>query len=202
MSDQKFTRTCNVDGCDRKHYGNGYCAAHNARYYRHGDVQASQPLKTSPGEALGWLMTLITDPQTNQCVTWPFNRHPFGYGTISWDGKTQCVHRVALLLTAGAPPTPKHQCAHSCGNGAAGCVNPLHLRWATAQDNQLDRLNHGTDCRGEKNPASKLTEQQVVSIYHDRRSQRAIASVFGVSQPSVGKIKRNESWAWLDKPLY
>jgi hypothetical protein len=30
-------RTCSVEGCDRKHYGNGWCQMHNRRAREHGD---------------------------------------------------------------------------------------------------------------------------------------------------------------------
>lgn len=42
-----LTRTgCAVDGCDRDHYGRGYCQGHLTRVRRHGDPQADRPLVT------------------------------------------------------------------------------------------------------------------------------------------------------------
>ena len=32
----RHTRTCTVDGCERKHYAHGYCSMHGYRVKRHG----------------------------------------------------------------------------------------------------------------------------------------------------------------------
>lgn len=44
-------RTCAVAGCERRHYGRGYCRTHHARWSRHGDPAAARPVgtKTSGG---------------------------------------------------------------------------------------------------------------------------------------------------------
>jgi hypothetical protein len=51
----------------------------------------------------------------------------------------EAAHRAMCRLIHGNPPTPKHQAAHSCGNGRRGCVHPGHLRWATDAENRAER---------------------------------------------------------------
>lgn len=49
------TRTCSVAGCERRHYGRGYCRAHHARWRRHGDPAAERPLgRKTPGGISYW----------------------------------------------------------------------------------------------------------------------------------------------------
>src|SRR4051812_20050425 len=48
MPERAVTRTCSVDGCDNRHYGHGYCAAHSRRWRLYGDPTASAPCYTRP----------------------------------------------------------------------------------------------------------------------------------------------------------
>lgn len=36
-------RTCTIDGCDRKHYGRGWCGVHYQRWWNHGDPLLVKP---------------------------------------------------------------------------------------------------------------------------------------------------------------
>lgn len=48
--------------------------------------------------------------------------------------------------------------------------------------------------RGESHPRAKLTEAQVDAIRRSDRSQRALASMYGVSQKTISLIKRGLIW--------
>jgi hypothetical protein len=39
---------CTVGGCDRAHYGRGYCRPHYVRWSRHGDPRAEVPIRQRP----------------------------------------------------------------------------------------------------------------------------------------------------------
>ena len=43
----------------------------------------------------------------------------------------------------------------------------------------------------------KLTEEKVMAILNDSRSNRQLAKLYGVSHETIGKIKRRESWKHL-----
>jgi hypothetical protein len=77
------------------------------------------------------------------------------------------------------------------------CINPRHLRWATDQENAADRIIDGTENRGSRQHQAKLTEEQALRIFNDRRPRNTIAAEFGVSRRCVGAIKTGLSWAWL-----
>src|SRR5215471_14726746 len=80
----------------------------------------------------------------DDCLQWPFSRSSSGYGILFHEGKVVYAHRTMCELANGKPPTPKHHASHSCGRGHLGCVNPRHLEWKTAAENQQDRRKHGT----------------------------------------------------------
>ena len=138
------------------------------------------------------------------CVVWPFARMSNGYAVMRSDGKVRLAHRVVCELVHGAPPSSKHEAAHSCGNGPGGCINPAHLRWATRLENDRDKLAHGTHLRGSRHGASRLTEQQVIEI----RSRLAVdgaygaagplADEFGVSHATISRVRHGVDWGWLN----
>lgn len=129
------------------------------------------------------------------CVTWPFATLETGYGQLKFRDRMSKAHRVMCILSHGEPPTERHQAAHSCGNGHLGCVNPNHLSWKTASENQLDRLEHGT-ARKPGRPFNILTETQVAEIraLGKTETHAGIASKFGVHRETVGNILRGVSW--------
>lgn len=64
------------------------------------------------------------------------------------DGRTHTVSRLVCEYINGKAPSPEHEAAHNCGKGHEGCVNPLHMRWATRAENFSDKVIHGTSMRG------------------------------------------------------
>lgn len=136
---------CSVEGCGEPYYCGGFCTKHYQRHRKHGDP-AVVAFK-SPAE--DWLRANV-DFSGSECLTWPFYRKNNGYGEATLDGKKSVASRVMCILAHGEPPTPKHEAAHSCGKGHEGCVNPNHLRWATASENQLEREAHGTSNAGDR----------------------------------------------------
>jgi hypothetical protein len=103
------------------------------------------------------------------------------------------------LLRYGPPPTEGHVAAHSCGNGSGGCVHPRHVRWATASENEQDKVVHGTSNRGERCGSAKLTEDDVRTIrgLEGHMTQQGIADRFGVHLMTVNSILRRKNWSWL-----
>lgn len=130
------------------------------------------------------------------------------------------VHRLVCHAFHGAPPSPKHHAAHNDGvrtNNHAG-----NLRWATARENEADKIAHGTSlagrasavpierrpygarhgrhtkpeatARGERAGRAKLTEAQVIAIRADRRLPREIAESLGVTRALIQMIKTNKIW--------
>ena len=124
------------------------------------------------------------------------------------------AHRIAFLLSGGKLSKKKPFVLHKCDNQA--CCNPDHLKAGDQTDNMRDRKkagrgNHPTGdrnglrkhpesvARGERNAASKLTEDQVREIRRifesEKISKSELGRMFGVSNPLIGYIIRRQSWA-------
>jgi hypothetical protein len=128
----------------------------------------------------------------DDCLIWPFYLNRDGYAYVPRFGGL--VSRYICKKVHGAPPTPKHEAAHSCSNPP--CINNRHLRWATHKENAAD------DCCGEDNYHSKLTKEQVLDIRRLAHTtpQWQIARIYGIIQKHVSDIINKKIWAWLEEP--
>jgi hypothetical protein len=105
------------------------------------------------------------------------------------------VHRLVAFAFLGDPPSPRHLVAHNDGsrtNNHAG-----NLRWATQSENLSDCRAHGTALVGSRNPATLISEVDVLAI---RRMKVAgiprpvIAEGYGMHKRSVFRILSSSSW--------
>lgn len=192
---------CSIDGCNRNaHYkaggADGLCCAHYKRKIRHG---SALHVHVSKSASMDWIRAHVAY-SSNDCLIWPFSRTKQGYGELSTSDFSRLAHRVMCMLAHGYPETAGLDAAHSCGKGHLGCINPKHLRWDTRAGNLKDKLSHGTDNRGDKNPVSKLSPDDVNFIREMRGkiSQANLAIRFGVTQSNICKIQKNVSWSYND----
>lgn len=191
------THICSIPYCSKPHVSRGWCSSHYLRWKRHGDPLSG---RTSQGEPLAFLEDALA-ADTDECISWPFGKGLDGRARIVLNGRKCIVSRVVCERAHGTPPTPKHEAAHSCGMGHEGCINPRHLRWATASENQKDRAEHGTHTMGERNPKAVLTESDVHQIRRliaDGNTRRALAREYGVSRHTIADIAARRTWAWLE----
>jgi hypothetical protein len=189
-------RVCVVDGCDREaNRSRGMCGPHYSRLHIYGDPLAPRP-ETRP---VRWLRAAIADA-TDECVIYPFGLSQAGYGKIKWNGRTLGAHRVALELAAGPCPADKQVAAHSCRSKA--CVNPNHLRWATHQENHLDKWRDGTMPTGLTHPLAVLDVPTVIKI-RSLAAQgfvpSAIANELGIDHGTTRDVIKRRTWAWVEE---
>lgn len=193
-------KPCAVPECKGNALGpgraRGYCRAHYRRLLRHGDPLGGG---TSMGARQRWIAE-HANFAGSECLIWPFSRTDSGYPQFKVGGASTLASRVMCAVAHGQPPTPEHQAAHSCGRGNKGCMNPRHLRWATRNENEADKVVHGTLPRGERQGSSRLTSAQVREIRRlaGLATHREIATRYGVSRGHVGRILARGEWAWLD----
>ena len=152
---------------------------------------------TKRGEHMKFFNEVLTY-QGDDCLIWPYYRSERSYPNIRFAGKRLGVCPLICELIHGQRPSKKHQSAHSCGNGAGGCVNPRHLRWATPKENHADKIKHGTTSKGERSSTAKLNAAQVHSIRTlygmFGKSLRKLARQFDVYPQNVSAIVNRQTW--------
>lgn len=181
---------CSVDGCAKPRHSHGLCANHATKLKKYGDPTVSR--QAGKGEALAWLREAIRQPG-EQCTLWPFGKATSGYGVVWHEGESKIAPRVALILHSGEDPEEMVVAHGECHNRL--CVNPLHLRWATRQENVADMERDATRLRGEKCAYAKLTEDDVREIRAMSASGvkgKEIAQQFGISYNYALRISRGE----------
>lgn len=184
------TVVCKVDSCPRMSHGRGYCLKHFRRWKRHGDPTGGTDYRA----AQRFFEQATLHQESTDCLIWPFSRNAAGYGLVSLQGRSRIASRAICARVHGPPPSPKHEAAHNCGNGAGGCVNPLHIEWKSPKENTQDKVRHGTHNRGHKNPGAKLSPEAVAFIRENRKTraipQRDLAKMYGVCVGAVNLAGR------------
>lgn len=145
-----------------------------------------------------FMMKVSPEPNSG-CWLWTASCMPDGYGQIKIGGRPKRAHRVSWELHHG--PIPKLDSYH--GNcvlhkcDVPQCVNPDHLFIGTQADNMKDKVRKNRQDKGRDINTVKLTEKQVLEIFHAPGTQRKIATKYGIDQSQVSHIKTSKNWSFV-----
>jgi len=151
------------------------------------------------GEATAWLNYFFKHPKkTNRCVIWPFGQgQRRGHPLVNNPDKPRTMIGVSVVVCRnfhGLPHKENMDCAHSCGNGHLGCINPRHLRWASRQENVDEMKLHNTRTPGPRN--GKMTKRKsewiMNMIMRKRYSVEELGSKLLMSTNKVRRALRRE----------
>ena len=129
------------------------------------------------------------------CWEWNGSVTQSGYGLYAaMPGVVVRAHRLAYAIANGKFDESLFVC-HRCDNPK--CVNPDHLFLGTASDNMQDMIAKGREnrLRGEDNPTSKLTSDDVVNIFFSDGKNIEIADKYNIAPSLVSLIRHKKVWS-------
>ena len=126
-----------------------------------------------------------------------------GYRMLWTPTGSKSVHRLVCGAFNGPAPVGARVVRHLDGDELNNCAT--NLAWGTHSDNMADSKRHGTDPAGERNPAAKLTEAQVIAIKsrltNERGNRAELGREFGMSPSMIQRIARGQNWTHLSDPV-
>ena len=120
-----------------------------------------------------------------------------GYGRIWFNNTSVSSHRFSWMIFKGEIPEGVEVC-HSCD--VKSCCNPDHLFLGTHLENIRDAYSKNLipALKGERNGASKLTEDDVIEIRRSRSEEKTtykvLADRFSVDQSNIALIVKRKKW--------
>lgn len=110
--------------------------------------------------------------------------------------KTRTIHTLVLEAFVGPRPIEKPHTRHLDSDTTNNNID--NIVWGTAKENYLDRVERGTDIKGETQGHSKLTEKDVINIrdLYEREvfNQYELADKYGVCVPNISTIISRKTW--------
>jgi hypothetical protein len=142
----------------------------------------------------------------NKCIEWQpayvdVFSESISYPVMQYSGKKDSVHRLSFLFFNGEIPDGMFV-LHSCNNRR--CVNPLHLRTGTHNQNMVDMTESGRSLSGEQHLQSKLTEDIVKELREKRKNGYRLTDLskeYNITHSNVSAICLGKTWKHIGGPI-
>lgn len=140
--------------------------------------------------------------QRGRVLTLTKMRNGYLAASLFREGKAKWYYLHTAVCEAAHGPKPNGEARVRHLNGDPLDNRPDNLRWGTQKENCQDTVRHGRSTRGQSNPQSVLTENDV----HDIRrrcsrggSQSKVGGDYNVCQGTISAIICGRSWQWLER---
>lgn len=111
---------------------------------------------------------------------------------------TQTSVHIAVCSAFHGPRPDGRFAAHRDGDKLNNRADNLY--WATSEENERDKREHGRSLLGERHHQAKLTESDVQEIRRRLSTGergRRLAKEYGVTETTISYIKNRKSWGHI-----
>lgn len=117
--------------------------------------------------------------------------------TLRYNGSSR-AYRINRLVAEAflGPPNEGEVCRHLDSNRRNN--RPENLDWGTPKQNSADAVAAGS-FHGERGSQAKLCSDDVSAIRQSTETQSALADRYGVTQPTISRIRSGKRWATPNK---
>jgi hypothetical protein len=117
-----------------------------------------------------------------------------GYIAVSLGkNNSRTIHRLVAAAFFGSPPKNAPLVLHGDGNRTNNTV--ANLRYGDHCANARDAKKHGTQVKGERQHAAKLTVENVSYIRESENICAALAKEFDVTSAAISAVRKRKNWA-------
>jgi hypothetical protein len=141
----------------------------------------------------------IASADANACHGWSGYTNENGYAVVNFGGRVVLAHKSVLEQKLGRKLRDGEVSRHTCH--VRHCTNERHLVPGSQADNVRDMVEAGRSLIGEADPASKLTERDVLDIREraslGRVNYEALGRLHGVTGACIKKVIKGKTWRHL-----
>jgi len=148
-------------------------------------------------------MDTIESKDTDECWEWKGTKNNAGYPLFSMKGRMYSAIRILYQLYYKRNIEKGEIISHTCKNN--GCMNPDHIYATTrserTQQAYRDRELIPASQKGEKNPNSKLSEQDIITIRNRKKegvTHQELADEYNVTKTTISQIVNRKLWAHIE----
>lgn len=175
---------------DKRAASGGKVPGNNLEFERN-----TKPLPNLTLGEINRVLSKIKVAKDSECWEWTASKRG-GYGRVNLQGELYGVTRLIWRLCYGSDPGGG-LILHKCDNPS--CCNPNHLFIGSDSHNNQDKemKGRGNHPVGKDVATSKLTEADVLDIFHSPQSNKDLAAQYGVSDRAINCIKLGKTWSHI-----
>ncbi|HKJ67173.1 MAG TPA: HNH endonuclease [bacterium] len=145
-------------------------------------------------------MDSLGSDDSEKCWAWNGTKNNAGYPLFSLKGEMVSALRLLYRIYYNRRIPKTWIVSHTCRNN--GCVNPNHIYITTRSERTKQAYQNRelvpASQKGEKNPNSKLTEQDIIDIRQRKKegaTHMELAEEYQVTKTTISQIVNRKLWA-------